>query len=206
MNGDLEDDEATERGSDELRALWSALPAPRAGVDVDGLPSEDLAGADDATRAAVARLRTAWAAHAVDAPEVPFEARRAHAERSARTVHRARRTRTQFVLRAVALAGAAAAALVVFVLRTGHEPGTSERTTDGPVATGGTPPSVGAMAPRAVEPSPVSEESVATLVEIPREDFKLRADGLEFESHGVRFVLIENTGEARSGASEPENH
>ncbi len=205
MNGDFEDDDATQRGSDELRALWSALPAPRAGLDADGLPSEDLADSDSATRAAVERLRTAWAAHAVDVREVPFELRRAHAERSAREVQRSRRTRTTFALRVFVFAGVAAAALAVLALRTERHTGVVERTSDGAVASEDSRPGVGGAAPGAVEPSPVLEESVATLVDIPREDFRLRADGFEFETQGVRFVLIENTGEAHSGASETRN-
>jgi len=206
MNGDFVDDDAAQRGSDELRALWNALPAPRAGVDADGLPSEVLADSDSATRAAVERLRTAWGAHAVEVPEMPFELRRVHAERSAREVQRSRRTRTTFALRVFVFAGVAAAALAVLALRTERRTGVVERTSDGAVASEDTRPGVGGAAPRAVEPSPVLEESVATLIDIPREDFRLRADGFEFETQGVRFVLIENTGEARSSASETKNY
>jgi hypothetical protein len=209
MNDDIDDD-AARRESDELRALWSALPPPRAGADSDGLPSEDLSSADDMTRAAVERLRAAWAAHTVDVHEVPFALRRANAARRAPTVPRARRARRSLAPRMLALAGAAAVAtaLIVLALRNEREAGTPERANESSVAIGAGElrRDGSAEAPRAVERSAVQTEPVATLVEIPREDFKLRADGFEFEAQGVRFVLIENTGDAPSGAPATKSH
>lgn len=205
MNEDS-DDGAAQRGSEELRALWSALPRPRAGADFDGLPSEDLADSDSATRAAVERLRSAWAAHAVEVHEVPFVLRSSNAARLAYVAPRARRARTTFALRIIALVGAAAAALIVFALRTERDPGALERATEGAVALGDPSSDVGTVEPRVVEPSPLPADSVAAHVDIPREDFKLRSDGFEFEAQGVRFVLIETTGGAQSSASETKDY
>jgi len=212
MSDDVDDD-AARRESDELRALWSALPAPRAGVDADGLPSEDAEASDHLTRAAIEHLRAAWAAHAVEVPEVPFGLRRAHGQRlalraempmqrSTRTLEPSRRASSGPRLRILALAATAAAAVLVLALRHDRTSHDVERTREGLLVASGvdTPAGPSAEEPRELTPSPLPSESVATLVDIPREDFKLRADGFEFESQGVRFVLIETTGEAPSSA------
>jgi hypothetical protein len=240
MSDDIDDD-AAQRESDDLRALWSALPAPRSGVEADGLPSEDAAASDDLTRAAIEHLRAAWGAHAVEVPELPFALRSAHAHAHAHAQRLAlrsnntaqqlalrsnntaqqlalrshstarqlgriapppRRARTTPMLRILALAAAAAAAVLIFALRDERTSHDIERTGEGPLVAGGGDirGGPGTDAPRELEPSPLPAESVATLVDIPREDFKSRVDGFEFEAQGVRFVFIETTGEAPSSA------
>jgi hypothetical protein len=216
MSDDIDDD-AAQRESDDLRALWSALPAPRSGVEADGLPSEDVAASDDLTRAAIEHLRAAWAAHAVEVPELPFTLRSAHAHahaqrlalRSNSTAHQLgritpppRHARTAPTLRILALAAAAAAAVLIFALRNERMSHDVERTDEGPLVAieGDARFGPGTEAPRELEPSPLPTESVATLVDIPREDFESRVDGFEFEAQGVRFVFIETTGEAPSSA------
>lgn len=203
MSDDSDDDTAQHEAS-ELRALWSALPAPRAGVDTDGLPSEDVAASDDLTRAAVERLRAAWAAHSVHVPELPFALRRAHARRATRTAPTFRHERTRPGLRLLALAAAAAAVVSLFVSRHERTSRHVELTGEGRVIadSGDTQVDPGTGAPRELEPSPLPTALVATHVDIPREDFALRADGFEFETQGVRFVLIETTGDADSSAPE----
>jgi hypothetical protein len=195
MSDELDDD-AARRDSADLRALWNALPRPSSGTSPDGLPSLDLSGSDGATRAAVEHLRAAWAAHAVDVPELPFALRAANVQRLARTAPRSRRAPSARALRTLVLAGAAAAALALVALRvTGEGPaGEPDRAVADAVT-------VDVSEPREVPQSAMPLSSVATLVEIPREDFALRADGIEFEAHGVRFVLIENTGAAQGSAS-----
>lgn len=196
------DGDAARHESEELRTLWSALPAPRVGVEADGLPSSDPAASDDRTRAAVEHLRDAWAAHAVEVPEIPFALRRAHAVRSARTAPQSRRARNRPALRFLVLATAAAAVALIFALRHERTSHDVERSGDGLFVASGSDTRVGTDTeePRELEPSPLPAESVATLVDIPREDFKSRVDGFEFEAAGVRFVLIEKTGGANSSA------
>lgn len=209
MRGRQDGEAGGEPERDGLRALWLALPGPSTRVDDDGLPSADLATTDPATRAAVERLRHAWSS--LEAPDwdVPLALRRAYAARDARLAGDAKRVagapRPRALLRlaaGVAVAAAAAAALAV-VLRQGA--GTSAPPPPAPDALVAEH-ALDHAAPRALTPSPIAAPPAATLVEVPRESFAVRADGFEFETQGVRFVLIETTASATSGAAAEENH
>jgi len=168
---------------DALRRVWAALPG-----DVDGEPAEALAACDAATREAVARVRRAWLAQSAVVPPLPLDlARLAHAGRA--RAWRARR-------RARRVASLAAAAAVVVALGT-LRPWT--RVTSGEAAMTGTTasaPSPETAAPRAVAEAPATMHEAASYLDIPRASVHVRADGVEFESGGVRFVLIDTHGEA----------
>lgn len=177
---------------DELRALWRGLPAAPA----PGAADEDLAAADPATRAVVARLQEAWRQRDTVVPELPFALRHVAALR--RRVEPSR----PHVRRIIPWVAAAAVILAAAWLVT-HDRGPSIPATTDVAATEvpspdlhapQTEPRVPQLGPRALQPEPLPPPPVAAVVDVPRERFALRPDGFEFESEGVRIVLLDRGG------------
>lgn len=177
---------------DELRALWHGLPAAPA----PGAADEDLAAADPATRAVVARLQEAWRQRNTVVPELPFALRRAAALR-----RRGEPSRPH-VRRIIPWVAAAAVILAAAWLVTYDRGPSISATTDVATTEAQSPephaPQQGPFSPqagpRALQPEPLPPAPVAAVVDVPRERFALRADGFEFESEGVRIVLLDRGG------------
>ncbi len=164
-----------DEGLAALRRAWAAAPEARPLGSEDGLPPAALEACDAATRDAVALLQRAWRAQEVEAPPLPLQLAR----------RRQRVRPTRWALRLAALA-AAACALLLARLELARPAQPAER---------GAQREVADASPRSVPTTPIpATPTWASYLDIPRENVHLRADGVEFESAGIRFVLIDTRG------------